>query len=171
MTCNILCHFRPNFLLIIRLIDLHLIISTTVMLYKFPSGQQLTWLKCLFWNSSFCRNFFGKIPVPAGIPAWCWNPVLHRTGLVSENSGSGTTGTGFVITNSGSSWKNRNEVGKNPVPASLCISWKNRVKSAVSKVTALFSLFYKIKKLVWWNNLLFNLSGIAYLYKLLNMTD
>ena len=35
---------------------------------------------------------------------------------MSENYGSGTTGTGFLIKNSGSGWKNRNEVGKNPVP-------------------------------------------------------
>ena len=90
------------------------------MLYKFPSGQQLTRLKCLFCNSVFCRNFFGKIPVPAGIPASHLNPVLPGTGLVSENSGSGTTGTGIVFKNSGSGWKNPNEVGNNsvPVPAS-----------------------------------------------------
>ena len=37
-------------------------------------------------------------------------------GLVSDNSGSGTTRTGFVITNSGSGWRNLNEVAKNPVP-------------------------------------------------------
>ena len=38
----------------------------------------------------------------------------NGTGLVSGTTG--TTGTGFVITNSGFGWKNRNEVGKNPVP-------------------------------------------------------
>ena len=49
---------------------------------------------------------------------------------------------------------------------SLYISWKNRLKRTVLKVTPLISLSYKINKLGGWNNLLFNLCGIAYLHKL-----
>ena len=46
--------------------------------------------------------FFCDIPVPAGIPVNSLNPVLAGTGIASEKSGSGLTGTGFDFKNSGS---------------------------------------------------------------------
>ena len=51
----------------------------------------------------------------------------------------------------------------------LLISWKTRLKSAVLILTALFSLFCRINKLEQWNNIVFNLCNITYLYKLLNL--
>ena len=51
----------------------------------------------------------------------------------------------------------------------LLISWKTRRRNAVLILTALISLFCRINKLGWWNNILFNLCSITYLYKLLNL--
>ena len=49
-----------------------------------------------------CRNCICKIPVPAGIPVGPGNPFLAETEFNSEKSDSGSTGTGFAVTNYGS---------------------------------------------------------------------
>ena len=51
----------------------------------------------------------------------------------------------------------------------LWIAWKTWMKSAVLILTAPISLFYRINKLGGWNNIIFNLCSITYLYKLLNL--
>ena len=46
---------------------------------------------------------------------------------------------------------------------------KTRLKSAVSSVTALIILFYRMNELGRGDNILFNLFSIVYMYKLLNL--
>ena len=61
-----------------------------------------TLLQAKIVNFDIYRNCTHKIPVPAGIPVNSLNPVLAGTGIASEKSGSGLTGTGFDFKNSGS---------------------------------------------------------------------